>query len=809
MCCAPYRLFLSPTRFLGHSFWQLLSIILLVVLPSAGAQSTEKTPESIADPALHSSARASNQTRTSDQLQVELDKRLAASKAALQSGDPKLVSAAAEKVIAFGLQQIAELRMVEGAFAQAVGLYQQSINFEEVPSKHLRLSVAYLQLKKPDEALGEAEKVLFSDPNNAIAWRLEGSAWMQQKQYDKAAETLAHSLKLRGDTETAYNLAICFLAAKKKDKAQLVFQDIAKNLGDTGNVHLMFGRAYREQEYPDDAEREFRRAIAVDPKEPHAHYFLGLLLLMRNEWVPTLEVRDLFQKELGLNSRDYLANYLLGMFASGEKRYGESDRYLTIAAEGFPDWPEPPLYMGLNAYGRQDYAKAEALIRNAIQITGSDESRSDYDIRRGYIALGRIELASGRREAAEADFAKSRQLLDTALKASQQNVSRILASEGTTPGMGAVVPLLEKKQEQQAILDVSFAKASDEFDLSKAKLTNQEKQEAEQEEKYLRTILGSSFNDLGTSEARTGEFASAFEHFRQAIEWQADTPGANRNLGVAAFKIENYKAAIPSLSKQLETDPKDSSARQMLGIAYFSSHAYHEAASTFASLTDAQASSIGIAYPWAASLAEIGETQKSAAILNVLETRQLPPDMLLLVGQTWSQIGDYARAIDDFHRALSINPSIAKAHYNAGLARIYQGRPADAQAEFENELKLAPDDNDSKYNMAYAYLLQSERDKAIELLRALVASDPDHADAQYQLGKILLEEGKIEDATRHLEQAERAAPEKDYVHYQLQAAYRKAARLQDADRELALYKQAKAKTVGRKLPLSSEPAPPQ
>ncbi|HEU5231634.1 MAG TPA: tetratricopeptide repeat protein [Terriglobales bacterium] len=738
-----------------------------------------------------------------------MDNRLAASKAALQSGDPKLINGAAERVIAFGLQQIGELRMVEGAFSQAVDLYQQSTSFEDVPYKHLRLALAYLQLKKPDDALGEAEKVLFSEPGNAIAWRLEGSAWMQQKQYDRAAEALAHSLKLRGDTETAYNLAICFLAAKKKDRAELVFQDIAKNLGNTGNVHLMFGRAYREQDYPDDAEREFRKAIAIDPSEPHAHYFLGLLLLMRNEWVPTPEVRALFQQELELNGRDYLANYLLGMFASGEKQYEVSDRYLTIAAQGFSDWPEPPLYMGLNAYGRGDYGKAEALIRKAIQITGSNESRSDYDIRRGYIALGRIELATGRRGAAEADFAKSRQLLDTALKASQQNVSRILASEGSTPGMGAVVPLLEKGQEQQAIPDVSFARASDEFDLSKAKLSNQEKQQAEQEEKYLRTILGSSFNDLGTSEARTGDYASAFEHFRQAIDWEADTPGANRNLGVAAFKIGNYQAAIPALSNQVKADPKDISARQMLGLTYFSSHAYREAARTFSSLRDAATNQTGIAYPWAASLAEIGETQKSAAILNALETRQLPPDTLLLVGQTWSQIGDYARAIDDFHRALSIDPSLAKAHYNAGLARIYQGRPTDAEAEFEAELKLSPDDNDSKYNLAYAYLLQSERDKSVDLLRTVVAADPDHADAQYQLGKILLEEGKIDEATRHLEQAERAAPEKDYIHYQLQAAYRKAARLQDADRELALYKQAKARTVGRKLPLSSESAPPQ
>ena len=740
---------------------------------------------------------------------MELDLRLAAERAALQTGDPQAIKATDRKVIAFALQQIAELRMVEGAFPQAIELFRQSIDFEDLPIKHLRIALADLQTKKPDDALSEAEKVLFSDPANAIAWRFEGSAWMQRKEYGRAAEALARSLKLRGDSETAYNLAICFLAQHQKDRAQLVFSDIANNLGDTANVHLMFGRAYRDQNYLDDAEREFRRAVTINPKEPHAHYFLGLLLLMRNEWIPTPEVRELFRAELGVNPRDYLAQYLLGMFASGDKNYEESDRYLTIAAEGFPDWPEPPLYMGLNAYGREDYVIAEKLIRKAIQITGSDESRSDYDIRRGYIALGRIASASGRKQEAEEDFAKSRQLLYTALKASQQNVSSIIASQGGTAGMGAVVPLLEKRQEQEAISEGFTGAVTDEVDLSKVKLSQQEKQQAEQEEKYLRHILGSSFNDLGTSEARAGEFSAALSHFQQAANWDAEVPGLNRNLGVAAFKMGDYKAAISALSKQIEQNPQDAAVRAMLGISYFSINDYRNAVKTFAPLGDSISTQVGIAYPWAASLARIGETRQSASILTALEQQQLPADTLFLIGQTWSAIGEYDHAINSFHRALAVDPGMPKAHYSAGLAYIYQGHPAEAQAELEAELKLFPDDNDASYNLAYSYLLQSNRAKATALFEAVVASNPAHADAQYQLGKILLDDGKIREAVEHLEQAERASPEKDYVHYQLQAAYRKDARPQDAERELELYKQTKAKNLEKSTPRPAVPVTSQ
>lgn len=765
-------------------------------------------------PAAKAPARPNRTNKTGPQgdsqenLQTELDKRLAVLRAAFQTGDPQAIRSANMQVLAFGLRQMAELRMVEGSFPQAIELYRQSIQFEDVPKSHVRLALADLQVKKPDDAMEETQKAIFSTPQDAVAWRLQGSAWMQRKDYKKAAEALARSLKLKGDPETAYNLALCFLADHEKDKAKLVFDDILRNVGDTGEAHVTVGRAYRDQNYPDDAAREFRRAIALDPKTPHAHYFLGLLLLMNNQWNPTQEIRDLLNAEIKLYPQDYVSNYLVGMFAAGDKKYDESDRYLGVAASGFPDWPEPPLYMGLNAYGRGDYKAAEALLRKAIELTGADESRGDYQIRRGYIALGRILLQTDRKPEAAKYFEKSRKLLQDALAFSQQTVSNTIASQGGEVGMGAVMPLVAKKLEQQAVSDVYFGDPADQVGAAAlAKLTPEEKQQAQDEEKYLRQILGSGFNDLGTSEARQQQFDSAFQHFQQAERWNPEIPGLGRNLGVAAFKVGNYREATNALSKQLAANPTDASVRAMLGISQFSSNQFADAAKTFDPLGDVAMSEPGIAYPWAASLARTGQTSRAGEILAHLEQQQVSPDTLFLIGQTWSELGDYPHAIRTFHRALEGNPTLPKAHYSAGLASINLGKPAEAEIEFQAELKQNPADNDAKYHLAYAYLQDNQADQALPLLENVVVAEPTHADAQYQLGKLMFEKGKVDEAVQFLERAEKLSPEKDYIHYQLQAAYRKESRPQDADRELELYKETKARNRERTMPQMNQPQP--
>jgi tetratricopeptide (TPR) repeat protein len=543
----------------------------------------------------------------------------------------------------------------------------------------------------------------------------------------------------------------------------------------------------------EEAKREFRRALAVDPRTPHAHYFLGLIRLIENEWAPLPEIKQEMRAELKYHPRHYLANYILGVFASNEKDYATSDSYLKTAAQEQPTSPEPWLYLGLNAYSRGDMPAAEKLLRKTIDLTGSEESRSHYQIRKAYIALGRILIQSGRKEEAAKWMAKARIVQQLGLVESQQTIAEVFSSSGV--GMGAVMPYISPENEQPA-MPSQFVDATAQInvsDLAHAKLSDEAKEIALRQEKQLREILGSSYNDLGTAEARQKKYAEALSHFLEAERWNADIPGLTRNIGIAAARVGDHTTVVRALSKHLSATPDDSVARAMLGISYFMTQGYADAAKTITPLGEAALKDPGLAYPLAASLGKIGRVRDATDVLDKLEKQPLSPESLLLVGQEWLEVGDPVRAVVSLHRATEQDPSLPKAHYYAGIAYIRQGKPAEAATEFQAELARSPYDADAKYNLGYAYLLQSQRDKAMPLFEAVVAGHPEHAEAQYQLGKLLLDQQQVKSAIGHLEAAVRLSPEKDFMHYQLQAAYRKDGRVQDAERELTVYKEIKAR----------------
>jgi tetratricopeptide (TPR) repeat protein len=616
--------------------------------------------------------------------------------------------------------------------------------------------------------------------------------YMSKGQYGPAADSLQRSIAIRDDLEAAYSLGICWLGVHDKDKAAAVFQKMDEEAANRSAMHVLMARAYRDGGYLDDAVRELKFALQLDPKTSHAHYLLGLVYLLQEEWAPKPKIREQFLLELRLNPRDFLSNYLLGAMESNEKNFAESDRYLKTATEIQPNWSEPWLYLGLNANNQGDPKKAEEYLREAIQQNGSDDSRSNYLIRKAYFALGRILSQSDRKEEARVYLQKAREL--------EERVQAESVANGPTGGMGGsneayiATPDL-KNAEDRTALDAGKHDAAAELDaaaLSRSDLTEDEKKAARVEEKRLRAVLGASFNDLATSEAIRQQYGLALDHYQEAERWDAESPGLMRNLGVTAMKARKYPEAVRALSQVLAGDPKDDAARAMLGMSYYLTDQYKEASQTISPLGDAALRDPGLGYAWADSLVKQQDLQEAGEVLDKLERTRLSTDTLMLVARSWGEMGNHLRAVATYHKVLETAPSQPKAHYYAGVAYIKADRPADAAAEFQAELALTPDDADAKYNLGFAYLQQSKRDQAAALFVEVVAAHPEHADAQYQLGKILMDENKVKEAIVHLEAAVRLKPQTDYMHYQLQAAYRMDSRIQDADRELALYKEIKA-----------------
>ena len=738
-----------------------------------------------------------------NQWEAELQARLQRAESAKSRGNPAEVAHASELTIALALRHLGQIRQVESAYGQAADLFGRSLDFENLPDTRVDLAIAKFSAGEPDKAIEEADRALLDDPNNARAFRVLVRAWTSKGDYAQAAHAMVRVAEINPTLENIYASATALLATKKpadRALADQAFAQMTKIAGESGSLHVLFGRAYRDGGDLPAAIREFERAIQIDTKTPHAHYFLGLAHLAANEWAPTPLVKSEFSKELEFYPRDYLANYMMGFAESYDRKYETSTKYLKIATTLNREAPDPWFYLGLNAYAQNDMKDAETYFRKAIQLTGTDYARANYLIRRAYIDLGRILVTSGRKEEAEPYLEKARELQKKSLQNSQESMADLYlrsGAEATSPAV--VMPTADKNGDSAAPAKAKadqFAEIQPEV-MARSNLTQQQKAEAEAWEKQLRAVLGQSYSDLATSDAIRKEYAAALAHYQEAEHWSPELSGLMRNLGVAAFRVQNYPEAVRGLSSALAARPDDAPARAMLGVAYVAQDKFKEAVKTFAPLGKPGMQDVTAGYAWALALTRVGELKAATEVLDEFEKQPRANDMQMLVGQLWIEMADYSRAVERFRGVLQEDPSYRKAHYFAGKAYSRQERWEDAAKEFEGELQLSPADADAKFNLGFVDLQLSKRDEAEKLFQEVIAADPQHASAQYEYGKILMDHGQIDEAIGHLEIAAKFNPQADFVHYQLQAAYRKDGRIADADRELSIYKKIKAANRGR------------
>lgn len=729
----------------------------------------------------------------------ELQHRVASQHAATQSGDPASIEASSRTLAALALQQMANLKMLQAPGQESVELYRRSLALEDSESTRVDLAVALFRTKHNDEARAEVERVLQADPKNARAWELQGSLNMFDGNYAASVQSLTRSVELHTDVNALYALGSSLLRVHEKEKASAVFQQIISLYGDQAIWHVVFGGAYRDADYLQDAIVEFKRAIAIDPKVGHAHFFLGLTYLQANHWGSNPESLDQFQKAIQLEPRNYLVNFYLGALESTANEFAASNKHLHTAAEVEPGVPEIWLYLGLNAFQQENYRDAKTYLKKAIALTGADDARNNYQIRRAYFTLGRIAINEGSRDEGEKLLARVKEMQQKSLANSTNAINSIMQE-----GMGSApnaVPAMQKtastdlaQQIQNPLRNPQGAVASSQDIATKPaqQLNAAQARQLDAWENQLREVLASSFNDLGTADARQQQYAQALASFQEAEKWQPPSPALLRNIGTAAFRLEDYKESARALKLYLQAEPADQRSRMMLAISLFSLAQYADAASAFELAHDAAMQDPRAAYAWAYSLAHSNQQPIANQIADRLAAQQLPPATLSLVCHLYMDTENYEQSAACYRKAYQSDPSLKQAHYMVGESLIRLDRPADAIPELQQELLLAPHNPDVEYSLAYALLLTSHKQEATALLETVIAERPSHAQAQYQLGKLLLEEGKVPEAIEHLEIARQNDPSPDYIHYQLQAAYRRAGRTADADREAKIYRDIKA-----------------
>ena len=709
----------------------------------------------------------------------EITERLQLAQKLQQQGESIRAVSELRQALGLTLEQLGLIHDTLGNLDKAVLAYTGAIEAKSDSDKSLiGLGIAYLKKREFDKGIDAVQLLLAQKPFHAPARHLLGKLYFAQGRLDAAISELEEAQRLTpNDVSVAGSLAIVFLRQKRLENARKMFKRMSEILGESAQLHVFFGAAYRQTEFVDEAEAEFKRAVLLDPGYPRAHYYLGLSYLSQEGRHKSPEAIAEFQTELARDPNDYLSNYLLGLVYLNERNLEQAVSHLEKASRIEPQKPDAPLYLGQALFLLGDEAKAINSLKEAIRLT-FDPSRNQYQISKAHYILSQALRRQGKLQEATAQAELAAQYKSKAAKSDVERIQTFLKSgpedintvEGTSGSIAVIDSKLTDEKERVRLQGV---------------------------EKIYAKTAGSTYNQLGLLSAGQNDFKRASKHFEQASKWYSDLPDIDYNLGLALFKATQFRQALAPLERALEKQPNRVPVRVLLGLSYFGADDYSRAAQQLSSLVDSGIDDPQVMFAFALSLAGTGNRERGRQILgSLLQKYPRVAEIHLAMGRLEAVDGNYSQAAAEFSKAMEIEPALADVHYYTGMSLLKQTKFAEAAEEFRKEIQRNPQHAKAQYHLGFVLASIGRVDEAIKQYEETMRIDPLYAEAYYELGKIRLQQGRTPEAIDMLEKGVKLSPNKSYGYYQLSQAYRKAGNESAAEQAMSRYREVKAKERG-------------
>jgi tetratricopeptide (TPR) repeat protein len=709
-----------------------------------------------------------------------------AAEAERRAGNLAAAEAEYTAILVEGYGKLGKIYSAQKQYSEAVAALEVAARLDPKSEEVLLdLSIAYFDAGAYRKALEAASNALALNPQGVGARHMLGKSEFMLGEFGAAVGHLEAALRLAPkDYDIAYTLGLAHLKRKELAPAREIYAGMLAQLGDRPQLRIIFGRAYRETGFLPEAVEEFKRAVALDPRFPRAHYYLGLTYLLKDGAVRLDDAAEEFKIELASNPEEFFANYYLGVIYVIQRKWEPSIALLEKAARSDPGNPDPYFHLGQAYQSLDRHEKAIEALRKSIALN-PELSHNDYQVATAHYRLGQSLLKTGRqgegeRELQTAADLKSKSLVRDKEKAEAYLTSATLGEQNEKlPGMAST---------EGIVAESSAPDKKTKEDLSRG-------------ESYYKQVVASAHNGVGLLRAERQDFRGAVEQFAAAARWDPKLEGVDFNWGLAAYKAELFKDAVPPLEREVSARPANVQAKQLLGMSYFVTEDYARASELLSEVVALRPDNVGLNYTLALSLVKQGRTDEATRrVQQMIAASGNSPQLHIVLGQAYYEQGDTAKSLGELRAALALDARTPLAHYYTGLIHLKDGKLDDAAREFENELALNPSDLQAKYHLGFVLLARQDAGRGVRVMREVVGVKPDFADARYELGKALLQQGDVREAVENLEAAAKLAPEKSYVRYQLGRAYIAAGRKSEGDSQLEIYRRLKEKERGQTTP---------
>jgi tetratricopeptide (TPR) repeat protein len=708
-----------------------------------------------------------------------LQKRFDAAQAAERDGDFIRAESEYRQVLGLSLEQLGNAYRTFADWPKAQAAYQGATEASaNSDSALLGLAVVYLSKGEFQKGVDTIRTLLAQKPMHAQARQLLGKLYFSMNRIDTAQLELLEAQRLNpDDSETAVTLAFTYLRQGQLDKAQRIFAGLLQQHGESPQIHIMFGAAYRETEYVNEALSEFKRAIALNAGYPRLHYYMALAYLSQEGSHAIPQALAELADEIRRYPNEYSAHYLAGLIYVQQRELEKAVPYLEKAASLEPVNPDALLYLGQTLYLLQQTDRGVSLLQKSVELT-KDPSRNQYQIAKAHYLLGQFFNRQGKVEEAKLQIALAQEYRS---KAAVQDQERLKIYLGTGMGRGDDLKTAVNNMEGRSVI------------IAPQPPSPEQRAELDKATKFFGGVAAKAYNQLGLLRARESDFPRAAQLLARAAYWDTDLPDLQFNLGLAQFKTQNYADAVAPLEKALARQPERQDIRMLLGLSCFFHEDYRHAVETLAPLRQSGNEDPQVAYALGLSLVYAGDRQRGMDVLRLLlEKYPQAADAHMAMGQAYAVRGEYGNAASEFSKALELDPTVPNGHYDLGLALLRRGQFAEAGDEFRREIARDPQHAKAQYHLGLALVSLDQTDDAIRQFTVAARLNPSYGDAYYELGKAQLKQGKVEEAVASLEKAGQLESGKSYVQYQLSQAYLKAGKNEAAQAALTKYRELKA-----------------
>ncbi|HET7873107.1 MAG TPA: tetratricopeptide repeat protein, partial [Terriglobales bacterium] len=658
------------------------------------------------------------------------------------------------------------------------GLTMQPKSVEGLSGK----AQTFIKMGRADEARKILMQVIAANPRRPVDLAMAGELFMQSGDLNRAANLLERSEGIHPASHTELLLAITYMKSKHPEKAKALLDRAMKRSPKDVNVFRAVATYYREaHDYKaalatlNQAPRKtldimselgytyglagmkkesadsYEKAAAMAPKSINVQLAAAQSQLR----VGNLEkTRTYLARGEQLDSSYYRLHAIRGDLAIAERRDTDAAREYQAALAALPQAPaEGALYQAqlrlelIDAYRNlQD----EGAVRQQLALAQQEMARVQVDEaqRVEYLRLrAAFKGIGGDYAGAETDLKQAMQLDPNNDNVTLQYASVLWKTDRLPEAQRVYASILQREPKNRNALEALGFLARDMGD-NRAAESYFTRMAAAYPNDYMPYM---ALGDLYTAERNFAQAQTNYEKAHALAPTNTQIVAAGSNAAIEAHQIDLAGKWIARAVGPMKDDPRI--MRETERYLFFKGQ-YAESArlgqQAIRKLPHDRDAAVYLAY----DLYNLGRYDDVLSLVGRYEP-MMPkePNFPLLAGHVHRQNQLLQQAIDDFSRALEIDPKMMEALVNRGYVRndMQDARNA-IQDDFEPALKLQPNNAVARLGLAFSYLqLHRSRESLQEI-----------AKAQKQLGNI------------------------GAIHLAMATAYRQMRRLDQAEKEYRL-----------------------